>query len=108
MRYRFILFLTFMLAITLVLTACDGDEDESAEEVDATESSESDGEESSGSEDDSNSEASSDSEGDQVLVFARGGDSESLDYASTTDGESSRVTKQVYESLLEFEKTLLK
>lgn len=56
MRYRFILFLTFMLAITLVLTACDGDEDESAEEVDATESSESDGEESSGSEDDSNSE----------------------------------------------------
>lgn len=40
MRYRFILFLTFMLAITLVLTACDGDEDESAEEVDATESSE--------------------------------------------------------------------
>lgn len=104
MRYRFILFLTFMLAITLVLTACDGDEDESAEEVDATESSESDGEESSGSEDDSNSEASSDSEGDQVLVFARGGDSESLDYASTTDGESSRVTKQVYESLLEFEK----
>lgn len=33
MRYRFILFLTFMLAITLVLTACDGDEDESAEEV---------------------------------------------------------------------------
>src|SRR5699024_10784351 len=43
-------------------------------------------------------------EGEQVLVFARGGDSESLDPGSTTDGESSRVTKQVLEGLLTFEK----
>ncbi|MBR7552764.1 ABC transporter substrate-binding protein [Allobacillus sp. GCM10007491] len=104
MRYRLTLFLTFMLAITLVLAACSGDEDESAEEVDATESSESDGEETDGSEGEGDSEASGESAGDQVLVFARGGDSESLDYASTTDGESSRVTKQIYESLLDFEK----
>ncbi|WP_216831596.1 ABC transporter substrate-binding protein [Alkalihalobacterium elongatum] len=41
--------------------------------------------------------------GDQVLIFARGGDSVSLDYASITDGESSRVTKQIYETLLEFD-----
>src|SRR5699024_7759212 len=40
---------------------------------------------------------------DQVLVYARGGDSESLDPGSTTDGESSRVTRQVLEGLLDFE-----
>src|SRR5690625_2255523 len=39
----------------------------------------------------------------QVLIFARGGDSESLDPGSTSDGESSRVTRQVLEGLLEFE-----
>src|SRR5690625_4545197 len=39
----------------------------------------------------------------QVLIFARGGDSESLDPVSTSDGESSRVTRQVLEGLLEFE-----
>ncbi|WP_317906872.1 ABC transporter substrate-binding protein, partial [Bacillus subtilis] len=37
-----------------------------------------------------------------TLIFARGGDSQSLDYASVTDGESSRVTKQIYETLIEF------
>ncbi|SER39978.1 ABC transporter substrate-binding protein [Salipaludibacillus aurantiacus] len=40
---------------------------------------------------------------DQTLIFARGGDSVSLDYASVTDGESSRVTEQIYESLLKFD-----
>src|SRR5690625_7065940 len=39
----------------------------------------------------------------QVLIFARGGDSESLDPGSTSDGESSRVTRQVLEGLVEFE-----
>ncbi|MDY7224119.1 ABC transporter substrate-binding protein [Halalkalibacterium halodurans] len=41
---------------------------------------------------------------DQTLIFARGGDSVSLDYASVTDGESSRVTKQIFETLIEFER----
>ncbi|MCR6112203.1 ABC transporter substrate-binding protein [Bacillus sp. A301a_S52] len=40
---------------------------------------------------------------DQTLIFARGGDSVSLDYASVTDGESSRVTTQIYETLIEFD-----
>ncbi|TVP84811.1 MAG: ABC transporter substrate-binding protein [Alkalicoccus sp.] len=40
---------------------------------------------------------------DQTLIYARGGDSVSLDYASVTDGESSRVTQQIYESLLSFD-----
>lgn len=48
-------------------------------------------------------EASAEPAGDQTLIFARGGDSVSLDYASVTDGESSRVTKQMYETLLEFD-----
>lgn len=46
-------------------------------------------------------EATSDK--DQILIFARGGDSVSLDFASVTDGESSRVTKQIFETLIEFE-----
>lgn len=39
----------------------------------------------------------------KTLIFARGGDSVSLDFATTTDGETSRVTRQIFESLLEFE-----
>ncbi len=38
----------------------------------------------------------------KTLIFARGGDSVSLDPASVTDGESSRVTKQIIETLVEF------
>ncbi len=38
-----------------------------------------------------------------VLIFARGGDSQGLDPGAVTDGESSRVTKQIYETLIEFE-----
>lgn len=54
------------------------------------------------------SEGASNEEESNELVFARGGDSASLDYASTTDGESSRVTKQIFESLLEFDKDSFK
>lgn len=46
------------------------------------------------------------SEGDkakeQVLVFGRGGDSVSLDGAAVTDGESIKVTQNIYETLLNF------
>lgn len=38
-----------------------------------------------------------------TLIFARGGDSQGLDPGAVTDGESSRVTKQVYETLIEFD-----
>ncbi|MBE3596567.1 MAG: ABC transporter substrate-binding protein [Hydrogenibacillus sp.] len=38
----------------------------------------------------------------QVLVFARGGDSVSLDPATVTDGESLRVTKNILEPLLQY------
>ncbi|MCP8617925.1 ABC transporter substrate-binding protein [Salirhabdus salicampi] len=80
---KFSFLLVLMLA--LVLAACNNEA--------------SDDEDPSNDSDNNNNE-----EREQVLVFARGGDSESLDFASTTDGESSRVTKQIYESLLEFDK----
>ena len=38
----------------------------------------------------------------QVLVFGRGGDSVSLDPAIVTDGESFKVTQNVFETLLNF------
>ncbi|QPC45789.1 ABC transporter substrate-binding protein [Mangrovibacillus cuniculi] len=38
----------------------------------------------------------------QVLVFGRGGDSVSLDPSQATDGESFKVTKNVFETLIEF------
>ncbi|WP_339183190.1 ABC transporter substrate-binding protein [Oceanobacillus sp. FSL W7-1293] len=95
MKLKFSIFTVWLLAIFLVLAACSGDggqnggESEEGSDPDAAEEAEAD---------------TGDAEGDQVLIFARGGDSESLDPASTTDGESSRITKQIYESLLEFDK----
>ncbi|SFD96013.1 peptide/nickel transport system substrate-binding protein [Lentibacillus persicus] len=93
MRFRFWSVMVLLLMTTLLFAACSGDE-----ETDATGESEGDSGES------AETDAASDSDGEEVLVFARGGDSESLDPGSTTDGESSRVTKQVLESLLDFDK----
>ncbi len=42
------------------------------------------------------------SEGNKVLVFGRGGDSVSLDPAIVTDGESFKVTQNLFETLLNF------
>src|SRR5699024_11981274 len=88
MRFKNSLFLLLLLSLGFVLGACGG------------------GEESSGTDEatDETSEATEDSGGEKTLVFARGGDSESLDPGSTSDGESSRVTQQVLETLLTFEK----
>lgn len=96
MRFRFWSIMVLLLMLILLFAACSGDE-----KTDATgESDGSDGDSSESAETD----AASDSDSEEVLVFARGGDSESLDPGSTTDGESSRVTKQVLESLLDFDK----
>ncbi len=93
------------LALVFVLAACGG-EDEPADgdgggddEETADDTEEADGDDSEESEDEAAGEAAAD----QTLIFARGGDSVSLDYASVTDGESSRVTKQIYETLIEFD-----
>lgn len=88
-KYLILLMLMFVL---LIMSACSGDGGANPEDA---------GNDDAGTED-SGSDASASE--DQVLVFARGGDSESLDPGSTTDGESSRVTRQILESLLDFDK----
>ncbi|WP_339284941.1 ABC transporter substrate-binding protein [Oceanobacillus sp. FSL K6-3682] len=95
MRLKYSLFIALLFAVLLVLAACTGDGGQKGEDTAENEDPAAEGDE--------GTEAEG-AEGDQVLIFARGGDSESLDPASTTDGESSRITKQIYESLLEFDK----
>jgi peptide/nickel transport system substrate-binding protein len=80
MRFRFSLLFAFMLVLTLGLAACNNEEKTNT-----------------GSDTDSSHKK-------QVLVFARGGDSTSLDFASVSDGESIRVTRQIFETLLDFKK----
>lgn len=89
--------LAALLIFLLALAACSGDGGANTNDAPDT-----DAEETEAGEEDAEAEEAAAS-GDQVLVFARGGDSESLDPGSTTDGESSRVTKQVLEGLLTFE-----
>ncbi|PXW86359.1 peptide/nickel transport system substrate-binding protein [Pseudogracilibacillus auburnensis] len=91
-RSKWSLLLMLMFLLMLVLSACGGGEDEPSEaegDADTTET-------------DDGSDATEDSGGEKTLVFARGGDSESLDPGSTSDGESSRVTRQVLETLIDF------
>lgn len=87
-KYLILLMLAFVL---LIMAACSGDGGANPEDANDDAGTEDNGSDASASED-------------QVLVFARGGDSESLDPGSTTDGESSRVTRQILESLLDFDK----
>lgn len=92
------LFITLFLAFLLLLAACSGgnepEDTDNPADPDSTETDDS----------ENDSEEAAAGGGDQVLIFARGGDSESLDPGSTTDGESSRVTRQVLEGLLDFDK----
>lgn len=96
MKLKYSLLFSVLLALFFVLAACNGGDSETKGD---TEKPADNG--SSETEDTGDTENASD---DQVLIFARGGDSESLDPGSTTDGESSRVTKQVLEGLLTFDK----
>lgn len=76
--------LMLMLTLAVVLAACSGDSDsDTAESDDAT--------------DDKASESTG-----NVLVFGRGGDSVSLDPAAVTDGESIKVTQNIFDTLLKF------
>ena len=51
---------------------------------------------------DNNNDEDGSSKEPQILVFGRGGDSVSLDPAVVTDGESFKVTQNVFETLLNF------
>ncbi|MDV2582504.1 ABC transporter substrate-binding protein [Alkalibacillus haloalkaliphilus] len=98
MKLKYSFLLAMLIAFVMLLAAC-GDDGDDASEPDTG----SDDETSEEDEQDEDDGAEVETDGDDILVYARGGDSESLDFASTTDGESSRVTKQIYESLLDFE-----
>ncbi|MGM9950255.1 MAG: ABC transporter substrate-binding protein [Lysinibacillus sp.] len=76
--------LMLLLVLSVVLAACNSDSDsDTADSDDAT--------------DDKGSESTG-----GVLVFGRGGDSVSLDPAAVTDGESIKVTQNIFETLLKF------
>ncbi|AOM82915.1 Dipeptide-binding ABC transporter, periplasmic substrate-binding component [Salisediminibacterium beveridgei] len=96
--------LLLSLLLVLVLAACGGNNNtENADEGNAGGNTEN-NEGNDNNENNNNNEGEEQTaSGDQTLIFARGGDSVSLDYASVTDGESSRVTEQIYESLIQFD-----
>lgn len=81
------LWLLLVLCLVFLLVACNGSE--STEPEDTTEQT--------------NEETEETNESvPQVLVFGRGGDSVSLDPAIVTDGESFKVTENIFETLLDF------
>lgn len=88
------------LFVASVLAACGGNDGNNSNDDGAGNVNDSDNTNENGGNEEAADQTPS---GDQTLIFARGGDSVSLDYASVTDGESSRVTKQIFESLLEFD-----
>jgi len=79
MKKKFSLFIMFIIVV--LLAACGGDDEKA-----------------------SKGEGSTTGDDEQTLIYARGGDSTSLDFASTSDGESSRVTRNIFESLVTYDK----
>ncbi|WP_431027967.1 ABC transporter substrate-binding protein [Lysinibacillus sp. LZ02] len=80
-----------LLMLMLVLVACNSDVTDDSATTDT------------GTESDKEGNVENDAPtSPQVLVFGRGGDSVSLDPAIVTDGESFKVTKNIFETLLEF------
>ncbi|WP_019242926.1 MULTISPECIES: ABC transporter substrate-binding protein [Bacillus] len=78
-----VLFLSLLMVVSVLLIGCKGSEDTSKEGTD-------------------NEGKTTESKSGGTVVFARGGDSTSLDPASTTEGEAFRVTKNIFETLIEF------
>lgn len=74
----------FLLFIALILAACSGD-DSGDKDADGKEDTATSGEEGG------------------TLVFGRGGDSTSLDPSRTTEGETFKVTKNIFETVVDFE-----
>ena len=83
--------LFLLLALSVVLAACSADEGTTEEPTETNE------ETTDGTTTEETEEAVP-----QTLVFGRGGDSVSLDPAIVTDGESFKVTENIYETLLNF------
>ncbi|MFA9556378.1 ABC transporter substrate-binding protein [Evansella sp. AB-rgal1] len=102
MQKRSLWFLVLSLVLIIGLAACSGNNEpaNTGGNNDDTTNNDNNNDNNNNNNNNNNDGASA---ADQTLVFARGGDSVSLDYASVTDGESSRVTKQIFETLLEFD-----
>ncbi|MER2119309.1 MAG: ABC transporter substrate-binding protein [Solibacillus sp.] len=85
--------LMMLLIMSLFLAACGADDAETSSSETSNDSS---------TNTDSNTTDNSSSSTPQVLVFGRGADSVSLDPGIVTDGESFKVTQNVFETLLNF------
>ena len=81
--------LFLLLALSVVLAACSGDEGTTEEPTGTNEETTDGG-------------TTTEEAVPQILVFGRGGDSVSLDPAIVTDGESFKVTENIFETLLNF------
>ncbi|GAA0354134.1 ABC transporter substrate-binding protein [Bacillus horti] len=96
MRKKSLLFFILMLAVVVALAACGGNSSAPADSEDG-------GQDSENTDTNTNTNTNtSESSAPKTLIFARGADSTNLDPPTTTDGEVSRVTRQIFESLLEF------
>ncbi|MGE7983994.1 ABC transporter substrate-binding protein [Solibacillus sp. NPDC093137] len=85
--------LMMLLIMSLFLAACGADDAETSSSEPSNDSS---------SNTDSSTTDNSSSSTPQVLVFGRGADSVSLDPGIVTDGESFKVTQNLFETLLNF------
>ncbi len=83
--------------LSLVLIGCSNDE----EEPEQSEETEEPGETKEETEEPTESEEPAESTG-GTLIYARGGDSTALDPITTTEGETFRVTENIFESLLTY------
>jgi peptide/nickel transport system substrate-binding protein len=91
MKKRGLLFsLVFMMLLSLALVGCSSSEESSGEK------------ENTSSENKENDQAAENTEEQDTLVFGRGGDSVALDPITVTDGESFMVTKQVFDTLVDY------
>lgn len=91
---KYILAFILLLTMTVFLAACNTSDSDST----STDSNSDSGTPST----DSNTTDNSTTSTPQVLVFGRGADSVSLDPAIVTDGESFKVTQNLFETLLNF------
>lgn len=94
MKLKFIFAMVFALLLTIGLVGCNGsDETNSTNEPNEETNNE-----------ETNKEANEPAEESAggTLIFGRGGDSVSLDPATVTDGESFKVTKNIFDTILDY------
>ncbi|WP_054951409.1 ABC transporter substrate-binding protein [Numidum massiliense] len=93
MKRGFLLAITFLLLFSLALVGCQANDGGSAKNEEKAGGSEEKGKE---------KDSAKGGEGQDLLVYGRGSDSVSLDPAVVTDGESLKVTKNIYDTLVDY------